>query len=461
MGCHGQAQRGHAECRFGKHARAYGLGMPPKMGCTLPAPRAGCYPPPVDAQIISIGTELTSGLTVDANAAWLARRLAAIGLHSTRHVTVPDDAHAIRSAITQAADHATVVLVTGGIGPTDDDLTRQAVADAAGKPLVIDPTSAQQIRDFFRRVERPMPDTNDRQAYLPQGAAPLENPCGTAPGFRVQIARALVFVMPGVPREMKAMFQRSVEPELAARSSGSAIVTRTIRCFGASEANVGEQLADLMTPGREPGIGITAEGGVLSLHITARGDHPDDAATLADQHARIVRRRLGHLVFGQGDQTLQQAVAELLLDRGHTVATAESCTGGLLAKRLTDVPGSSAYFLGGFVTYHNDFKIRFLDLPPELIARHGAVSQQVAQVMADRCRQITAAEFSLSTTGIAGPTGGSDEKPVGLVYVGFARPDETVVHRFTFGSHQDRQTIRDRFCKVALNILRLHLTDAP
>lgn len=413
----------------------------------------------MEAEIISVGTELTFGLTLDTNAGWLSRRLAAIGLTVKCHITVPDDVAPIKEVITRSAGRAEVVLVSGGLGPTPDDMTRQGLADALGRPLVSDPESLHQIRSYFQKLHRRMPLTNERQALLPEGATALENTCGTAPGIRAESGQSVIYVLPGVPKEMVVMYEHSVEPELAARAGGEVMVSRTINCFGAGEANIAGQIEDLMAAGRHPLVGITADEAVIRVRIIARGTDPDAAQTLAETDVREVRNRLGKLVFGQGEQTLQESVARLLSKGTTTVATAESCTGGLLAKWLTDVPGSSAYFVGGLVAYANQTKIAQLGVPAELIDRNGAVSQEVAAAMAQGCRRTIGTDFALSTTGIAGPAGGSAEKPVGLVYVGMADEHKCTVRQCLLGGHLDRESIRDRSCKVALNMLRLRLME--
>jgi len=411
----------------------------------------------VNVEIISIGTELMHGLTVDTNSAWLSRRSAALGLRVGRHVTIADDASAIAEAVRGAVGQAGVVLVSGGLGPTVDDLTRQGLAAAMGQPLVEDEASLRSLEAFFQRLQRPMTDSNRLQALLPRGAQAIANVRGTAPGIRARLGGAVIYVMPGVPEEMRAMFERSIEPELAALGSGAAIVVRTICCFGATEANIGGQIEDLMAIGREPVVGITASEGVIRVRIVARGRDAASAAAMAEADAVEVRRRLGRLVFGEGDCTLQEAVADLLLASGLSVATAESCTGGLLAKCLTDVPGSSGYFWGGFVTYANEAKVAQLGVPRGLIDQYGAVSQEVADAMARGCRRAIGAEVGISITGIAGPSGGTAEKPVGLVYLGLADEERCVVERRLMGEHLERASIRDRACKVALNMLRQKL----
>ena len=412
----------------------------------------------MDAEIISVGTELTCGLTVDTNAAWLSQRLAAIGVIVARHVTVPDDGGVTAEAIRDACARSGLVLINGGLGPTPDDLTRGALADALGKPLIKHAESLRHMRSMFERRRRPMPPSNERQAWLPKGAQALDNTCGTAPGIRAKSGSSLIFAMPGVPKEMQTMFKRSIEPELRALGRG-AVVTRTVNCFGASEARIAAQIEDLMAIGREPTVGITASEGVIRVRVFARGANVEAARAAAQVDAAEVRRRFGSLVFGEDDQTLQQAVAALLLKAGRTLAVAESCTGGLLDKHLTDVPGSSNYFLGGFVTYANEAKIAQLGIASELIDRHGAVSEEVARTLAVGCRDRTGADYALAVTGIAGPGGGTADKPVGLVYIALADAGGCDVTRELMGEHLDRASIRDRTCKVALNLLRIRLME--
>ncbi len=378
------------------------------------------------------------------------------GVNVVRHVTVADDVGAIAESIRAAFDRRDLLLINGGLGPTPDDLTRDALAEALGRPLMEDADSLRRIRSLFAQWQRPMPAANARQAWLPEGTQALENTCGTAPGIRAELGSTQIFAMPGVPNEMMAMFERSVEPTVATSGAG-AIVTHTLNCFGASEANIAGQIEDLMRVGRKPTVGITACEGVIGVRVFARGDDAAAARAAADIDAAEVRRRLGPLVFGEQEQTLQEAVAALLFETGRTVSVAESCTGGLLAKRLTDVPGSSDYFLGGLVTYANEAKVAQLGVGPELIERHGAVSEEVAHAMADGCRIRFETDYALSVTGIAGPGGGTPDKPVGLVYIGLAEAGRCNVERRLIGEHLDRASIRDRTCKVALNLLRRRL----
>ncbi len=411
----------------------------------------------MNAIIISIGDELLLGRTVDTNAAWLSQRLAATGVTVLAHVTVGDDQGAIRDAVDRAAGQADWVLVSGGLGPTPDDLTRQALADAMGVALELREPFVDQIAGYFRRFGRPMPERNKVQAMFPVGSTAIDNTCGTAPGIQARLHDAEVFVMPGVPREMKVMFERDALPQLTAQSSGKVILTETLWTFGQGESTVAGHIADLMERGRNPAVGTTAQDAKIGLRIIAEGDTQSDARRLADATAAELRTRLGTLIYGEGDESLADAVGTLLKQRRQTVATAESCTGGLIAKTLTDVSGSSAYFLGGVVSYANEAKTDMLGVPSALIAEHGAVSSQVVEVMATGCRDRTGADWAIAVTGVAGPTGGTADKPVGLVYVALSGPDGTDVREYRFGEHLGRGDVRSRTRWVALNMLRLML----
>jgi len=414
----------------------------------------------MDAIILSIGSELVLGQSVDTNSSWLSARLGEIGLNVIGHVTVGDDLEPIRRQIERACAEASVVLITGGLGPTADDLTRQALAAAMGVDLVLLPEWLDRIRTFFTCRGRQMPEANAIQARFPTGSEPIENTCGTAPGIRASLGQATIFALPGVPAEMQEMFERSVRPELADRSGGAVLLTTTLHCFGAGESDIAHQIADLMARGCNPAVGTTAKQGVISVRIFARGDSAEQARQRLEHTAREVRRRLGTLIFGQDAEPLAAAVAHLLITRRQTVSVAESCTGGLIAKRLTDVSGSSTYFHAGLVTYANEAKSHLLGVPADLIERCGAVSEPVARVMAERCRELNTTDYALSVTGIAGPQGGSPDKPVGLIYIGLADAAGCTVTRNLFGQFLARDDIRQRTASTALNLLRLHLLES-
>lgn len=409
------------------------------------------------AWIVSIGTELALGQSVDTNAAWLAEQLAAQGVRCERHVTVPDDLGLIRDMLSEAAEACDLVVTTGGLGPTADDLTREALAAAAGVELKTDAASVEQIRSFFARRGREMPERNRVQARIPQTGCAIENTCGTAPGICMELSGTPCYVLPGVPFEMMAMFTRAVLPAVRAAAAGRCLRARRINCFGMGESDIGALLRDLMAPGRNPGVGTTAKLGVISVRINATGDSVQAADTLLDEAEAEIRARLGEVVFGRDDDTLASVVGARLATRGETLSTAESCTGGLIAKQLTDVAGSSTYFVGGAVTYANELKQQMLGVPAETLAVAGAVSAAAAQAMAEGARRMFSSTYALSVTGIAGPTGGMPDKPVGLVFFGLATSAGVTVREVRFGGDAPRAVIRERAAHTALNLLRLRL----
>lgn len=414
---------------------------------------------PRRAWIISIGTELTLGQCVDTNAGWLARELAGLGIRCERHVTVPDESSAIRDAFQQAATTSDLIVATGGLGPTDDDLTRAALAQAAGVELVTDADSVEQIRGFFTRRGREMPERNQVQALRPRTARAIANICGTAPGIRMEFNGTPCYVLPGVPSEMETMFRASVAPELGVATAGRVLRHRALRCFGLHEAGIGERLRDLMAAGRNPTVGTTAELGVISVRINADGETEQAAESLLDATEAEVCRRLGSVVFGRDADTLASVVGAKLAARGETLSTAESCTGGLIAKLLTDVPGSSAYFAGGAVTYANELKEKLLGVPSGLLSTVGAVSEPVVRAMARGAQDAFGSTYALAVTGIAGPAGGTAEKPVGLVFLGLATPAGVSACEMRFGSDSSRSVIRERAARTALNLLRARLSE--
>jgi nicotinamide-nucleotide amidase len=408
-----------------------------------------------NASIVSVGNELLNGRTVDTNAAYIAGRLRTVSLRAVGVHTVPDEEAAIQRALSLAAGEADVVVVTGGLGPTDDDLTRQACAGFLGVDLVLRPDLLEHLRQFFERRGLEMPARNSIQACIPRGADALENAMGTAPGIRAGKEGKLLFALPGVPAEMRHMFDTLVLPELRSRAGGQVIVARRLRCFGAGESAIAEMIGDAMQRGRNPLVNCTVQSGVITLEIVATADRGEDAGRMAEQEEHSLRASLGNLVYGTEDQTLAEVVGNGLKRTGRTLAVAESCTGGLLAKLITDIPGASEYFTYGWVTYSNEAKSRQLDVPAEMIEEYGAVSEQVAEAMAQGARRKAGTDYAVSITGIAGPGGGSEQKPVGLVYISVDNPDGTETSRYVFSF--DRSSVRLRAAQTALNILRLKL----
>lgn len=408
------------------------------------------------AWIISIGTELTLGQSVDTNSAWLAQRLAERGVRSERHVTVPDDLAPIVAALADASNQCDVVVVTGGLGPTDDDLTRQAIARVAGVPLELHEESLERIRAFFASRGRAMRESNRVQAMLPRGGRAIPNPGGTAPGVEIRIGKATIFALPGVPFEMKAMFDAGVAPALEG-GGGEVLLCRRIRTCGLPESEVGERLRDLMVRGRNPEVGTTADLGEIGVRINATAQTTDAARDILDRVEADVRQRLGVAVVGADGESLAAAVGAALVRRNETVCTAESCTGGMIGAALTDVPGSSRYYLGGVIAYSNRAKRELIGVDAALLEEHGAVSEPVALAMAHGGRERFHAAWAVSVTGIAGPGGGTSEKPVGLVYIGLAGPNGASVRELRLGTDWPREAIRVYTTRMALNLLRLAL----
>jgi len=414
-------------------------------------------------ELISIGSELSTGRNLDTNSQWLSRQLQAQGFPVRFHTTIADDLDENIAAFRVAAERADLIISTGGLGPTQDDLTREVLAAIAGVELVFHQPSLDVIEALFKRFGRAMTDRNKVQAFFPTGAEPIPNPVGTAPGIWFAVARsgrsAAVFVaLPGVPREMHHLFEKRVMPRLLSHFPNRAgiILERKLNTFGLGEAAVEEKVLDLTKRGHIPEVGITASDATISLRIFGTGKDQTEAETQIAPVEAIIRERLGTLVFGVGDEELQHAVAALAAQKNITLAVAESLTGGLVMNRLCHIPGISAHFLGGCVAYANEAKVSQLGVPAELIAQHGAVSGEVAEAMARGAKERFGADLAVSTTGIAGPGGGSDAKPVGLAYIGIAGPNGVTHHKVNAIS-QHRLDIMNRVAKMALNALRLSL----
>jgi competence/damage-inducible protein CinA-like protein len=407
-----------------------------------------------NAEMIFTGDELLRGDIVNTNQAYLGQRLLDLGVFTTHALSVHDDLPAIVAAIRESLGRRPEVLVlSGGLGPTEDDLTREAVAEALALPLEHHADLVEQIRERFAARGYRMGESNRKQALVPRGASVIPI-SGTAPGFFLQHETTLVAALPGVPWELKEMWEGTVEPLLAARP-GSAVghAVRRIQVFGVGESMAAEALSELPWRGADVEIGTRAS--LEELTIILRGPATPEGARRLDEVEATIRSTLGDRVFGVDGPGLPEIAGGLLRRAGLTVAAAESCTGGLAGKRFTDVPGSSEYFLGGVTAYSNEAKTTLLGVPPDILARYGAVSSEVAAAMAEGVRRLLGSDCALSTTGVAGPGGGTDEKPVGLVFVGSVVGDSTEVERLRLFGRRDQ--IRERAALAALDLLRRRL----
>lgn len=412
----------------------------------------------IDAAIISTGDELTTGRTTDTNAGFIADRLLGLGIDVVAILTVGDRPERLRWAWSEALRLAHVVIATGGLGPTADDLTTETVAELLQRPLIDDPEIAERIRELFRLFNRAMPENNLKQARFPAGAIIVPNALGTAPGYRVEIGppenRRHLVVLPGVPREMKPMLTETVLPWLADLIGAAEVGHRTFQTFGISESGLDELIAGIPGQGR---WSFRANFPEVSVRVTVRGA---DVEQRLDAFGREVHARLGAYIYGEGDTSMERVVGELLAARRTTVAFAESCTGGLVSHRLTNVPGSSAYYRGGINAYSNEAKTQLLGVTEDLLAAHGAVSEEVAGAMAEGARRALGADVAVGVTGVAGPDGGSAEKPVGTVCFGLAAADRpTVTRRYQLWGN--REWVKLLSSQIALDWVRRHELGLP
>jgi nicotinamide-nucleotide amidase len=410
------------------------------------------------AEIIAIGSELVSGQSLDTNSQWLSRELGRVGIAVRFHTTLGDDLGENVDAFRVAVGRAELVLMSGGLGPTQDDLTREALAQVAGTPLVEDAASLAAIEAMFARRNRPMAARNRVQALLPEGAEPLPNRVGTAPGIWMRVGKCLVGCLPGVPHEMRLMFDEQVLPRL--RDAGlvrRVIVHRKINLFGKGESDVEAEAMDLTARGRSPEVGITAHEATISLRVAGEGATEEEARRMIEPTVSLIYERFGPLIVGEGAEDVVDGLVKRLAATGKTLATAESCTGGLVAHMITAIPGVSSHYPGGVVSYANAAKAELLGVSEAVLAAHGAVSPEVAAAMALGVRDRLRADIGLSVTGVAGPSGGSPEKPVGLVYLGLATEEGVQTRRLEIGPEQPRHVIQQRSAKQALNWARLAL----
>lgn len=408
------------------------------------------------AELIAVGTELLLGNIANTDAQMISQGLSQLGINVYYHTVVGDNPQRVRQAVDIARGRADILITTGGLGPTCDDLTKVAVAQAFGKELVYHEPSAQRIRERFAQRGTPVTENNFQQAMVPEGCTVLDNDWGTAPGVAFQADGTHVLMLPGPPRECAMMFRHRALPYLQKLSDG-VIASRTVKTFGIGESAAEALLRDLMNALHNPTLAPYAKPTGTELRITAHAPTREEALRLIAPVEEQVKAILKDKVIGVDVDSLEEVCFALLKDRGLTVGTAESCTGGLLAKLLTDLPGSSAVFRGGVVSYTNGVKAGLLGVPQDLLDRYGAVSPQVAEAMARGAKAALGCDIALSTTGVAGPDADDRGNPIGLVYLGLARGDQCRVTEFRAGP-VERERVRRQAAQTALDLLRRHLT---
>jgi nicotinamide-nucleotide amidase len=407
------------------------------------------------AEIIAVGSELLTPERVDTNSLFLTDQLNGLGVEVVTKSVIGDHRQRLADAVRGAVSRSPIVILCGGLGPTEDDLTRESVADALDRKLVYHPEIADLLEKRFAQMNRKMAETNKRQAVIIEGAEILPNDRGTAPGQWIEDSGCYIMLLPGPPHEMKAMFTRQCVPRLSRVVPRRVICTLVLRVAGMPESDLDQLISPVYKKYQNPVTTILAAAGDIQIHLRAHGETPAEAAALLAEVGAPIEILLGDRLYSRNGHSLEEVVGEMLLERHATLSVAESCTGGLLGERITSIAGSSAYFLGGFITYTNRMKIDFLGVPEETIAEFGAVSRPTAEAMAIGARRRTGSTYALSITGIAGPDGGTESKPVGTVHVGLADPAGCQALQRQFIG--DRTRIRQFATQMALDLLRRKL----
>ena len=408
------------------------------------------------AEILCVGTELLLGDIVNTNAAFLSQKLAELGICVYRHTVVGDNTARLKDALTRALESADMVITSGGLGPTYDDLTKETVAEYFGREMELDTHSLERIEEYFRKTGRVMTENNRKQAMMPRGAVIFDNDYGTAPALALcggENESKTVIMLPGPPSEIIPIFNDKVLPYLLARRN-SVIASRNIHIFGIGESAVESVISDIMKNSKNPTVAPYCKDGEVRLRVTASAATESEALGLCDEMiSRIKATEIGQYIYGVDVDSLERAVIEFLRERGMTLACAESCTGGLISKRITDVSGCSDVFVGGCVTYANGAKMRLLGVKAETLEAFGAVSEQTAREMAVGVREALGADVGISVTGIAGPGGGTPEKPVGTVFVGISTEKGTQVRKLSLSAMRSRNYIRNVSSNHAFDII--------
>lgn len=405
-------------------------------------------------EIIAVGTEVILGDILNSNAQYLAKELANLGVDVYYHEAVGDNKERILDCFKRSLDRSDIIITTGGLGPTKDDMTKELAAEFFGMDMCLHEESLQKIKDYFKKMGREFVKSNEKQAYFPKEAIILDNENGTAPGAIFEKDDKTIIVLPGPPKEMEPMFKNHVRKYLEKRT-GDTIVSEVLRVFGIGESSAEKKLQDLIDNGKNPTIAPYAKEGEVIFRITAKAKSEEEAKKLIKPLKDEVYSRLGDAVYNTGDTTLQDTVAEMLVNKDMTIGVSESCTGGLLSSKFIEYPGISKVFLEGAVTYSNEAKMRTLNVKKETLEKFGAVSHETAKEMAEGIAKRAGARIGVSTTGIAGPTGGTEEKPVGLVYFGIYVDGEVKSYKHIFTG--DRNSVRNRASMTALDIIRRSL----
>lgn len=405
-------------------------------------------------EILSVGTEILLGDILNTNSRYLSKELANLGIDVYYHQVVGDNRERILSALKEAFSRSDIIITTGGLGPTKDDMTKELVAEFLGMDMYLHEESLKKIEDYFKKMGRIPVKSNEKQAYFPKEAIILENNNGTAPGAIFEKDGKAIIVLPGPSKEMEPMFNNSVRKYLE-KLTGYTIVSEVLRVFGIGESEAESKLQDLIDNGQNPTIAPYAKEGEVTFRITAKGKNEEEAKELIKPLKEEVYKRLGNLIYNTGDVSIQETVGEMLVNKNMTIGVSESCTGGLVSAKLIEYPGISSVFLEGAVTYSNEAKMRTLNVKKDTLEKFGAVSEETAIEMAEGIAKRCGSRIGVSTTGIAGPGGGTEEKPVGLVYIGVCIDGKTKVERHVFSGN--RNAVRNKASMTALNMIRKSL----
>jgi len=411
----------------------------------------------MEAEIIAIGTELLLGDIVNSNASYLSQKLAEMGIDVYHHSVVGDNPQRITSSINLALSRADMVITTGGLGPTVDDVTVDTLSKTIHRKLVFDKTTAKRIKNRFKKRHLKLPENNLRQAYIPSGAITLKNDLGTAPGLLIKLSgKHFIACLPGPPRELTAMFENTLAPILKKLEKTECIIkSHSIKISSLSESKVCEKVKNILETKPPTTVGIYAKLGEVALKITTKAKNNKDADKNISAVEKKIRNQLKDHVFGTDDETLESAVGKSLIKNKKTLSIAESCTGGLIANRITDIPGSSKYFIADIIAYSNSIKHDILGIPNDLLKKYGAVSKETAIRMSQSVQKLTGSDIGLATTGIAGPRGTTKNKPVGLVYIAISTPNKTICREFYFLG--ERTAIKWQASQAALDLLRKNI----